>query len=372
MIQRITLENASALDDFVEKNGSFFQSSLWGRVKSDWGWHGLICRDARGEIRGTMAILEHRIHRLNRCLLYAPRGPVALDMASAAELILAARTLGRERRAFVLRLDPPIDESDAERIDLLRRCGFRRKTATDFSLFQARYNYMIDLTDETEQTLLMRYHSSMRRNVRLAEQNGLEVCYGTVSDLEDFCDLMQKTAEKNGFKARSKQYFYDILTKMPENATLYLAKTEGKTIAATIMVRFGKTASFFYGCSDPSYFPLHPNELLQYRMQCDAINFGCTVFDLRGVEGEPEESNPKFGLHCYKIKLGATLVRYAGEFDMILSYPIYILTDIIYAMSRISMKRVKEALSAIPAAIDRHFGRRQLSDPAPSEIPSRH
>ena len=103
---------------------------------------------------------------------------------------------------------------------------------------------------------------------------------------------------------------------MQEYASLYLARFEGKTIAGAITVRFGRTASFFYGCSDASTLRLHPNELLQYRMQCDAIRSGCTVFDLRGVEGEPVKTNPKLGLHRYKRKFGAELVRYAGEFDM--------------------------------------------------------
>lgn len=350
MIERVTLGCAAALDAFVEKNGSFLQSSLWGRVKSDWGWHGLICRDARGEIRGTMALLEHRLRGIDRCLLYAPRGPVALDAASTAELLFAARTLGRERRAYLLRVDPAIDESDREKIALLRQCGFRLKTATDFSLFQARYNYMLDLTGATQETLLLRYHPSTRRNVRLAEKNGLEICHGTVLDLPDFCKLMQKTAERNGFTARPEKYFHDILTQMPENATLYLARMDGRTIAAAIMVRFGTTASFFYGCSDPACFALHPNELLQYHMQCDAIRDGCTVFDLRGVEGEPVEENPKFGLHSYKMRFGAALMRYAGEFDMILDYFTVSLIDIKNIPLRIKNRSARAGQREAPAA----------------------
>ena len=372
MIQRVTLESAAALDAFVKQHGSFLQSSDWGRVKSDWGWFGLICRDARGEIRGTMSLLEHRLHGLGACLLYAPRGPVVLDAAAAAELLCAARTLGRERRAYLLRIDPEIDANDRETIDQLRRWGFRLKTGTDFSLFQARNNYQIDLTGLTPETLLLHYHPSMRRNVRLAEQNGLEICHGTVLDLDDFCRMMEQTAQKNGFSARPKQYFHDILTQMPELATLYLARTEGRTIAAAIMIRFGATASFFYGCSDAEYLNLHPNELLQYQMQCDALESGCTCFDLRGVEGEPEESNPKFGLHSYKMRFGAALVRYAGEFDMILNYRINALIRISCAMQRINFWRVKEAHPAAAAGCDKLLKPRLAPAPAPDGIPSRH
>lgn len=372
MIQRVSLDSAAALDDFAEKNGSFLQSSLWGKVKADWNWFGLICRDAKGEIRGTMALLEHRLRGLSRCLLYAPRGPVALDAASAAELVTAARALGKERKAYLLRIDPEIEETDREKVEWLQRNGFRLKTATDFSLFQARYNYVLDLGGETPESLLMRYHPSARRNVRLAEQNGVEVSHGSVLDLPDFCKMMAQTAEKNGFCARSQQYFHDILTQMPNNATLYLAAHEGRTIAATIMVRFGETASFFYGCSDGAYLHLHPNELLQYKMQCEAINYGCKRFDLRGVEGEPNEENPKFGLHSYKIRFGATLVRYAGEFDMILNYATDALIKIAGFALHIKNPRGKATPHKVIAACNKFWKRLRPSEHAPSGIPSRH
>ncbi len=349
MIERVALDGAAALDAFVEENGSFLQSSLWGRVKSDWGWFGLICRNARGEIRGTMALLEHRLHGLNRCLLYAPRGPVALDNATAVELLIAARTLGKERKAYLLRIDPAIDETDSKKVEFLKKYGFRLKTATDFSLFQARYNYVIDLTGQTSETLLLRYHPSMRRNVRLAQQNGLEICHGSVLDLPDFCRMMAQTAKKNGFTPRPERYFHDILTQMPKNATLYLARNNGQTIAATIMVRYGTTASFFYGCSDNAYLYLHPNEILQYKMQCDAIENGCNRFDLRGVEGEPVEANSKFGLHCYKMKFGAALVRYAGEFDMILDPIANMLVGIKNIPLQFKQRHAKAARSEVPA-----------------------
>lgn len=319
MIERVTLHDADALDAFVEKNGSFLQSSHWGRVKSDWLWHGLICRDATGKISGTMALLEHRMRFVRRCLLYAPRGPVALSRAASAELIAAARKLCTERGAYLLRIDPPIGENERDKIDFLHRMGFLQNTATDFSLFQARLNYQLDLTGQTPETLLQRYHPSLRRNVRLAERNGVEICRGTLLDLPDFYAMMRQTARKNGFTPYPAQYYRSILTQMQEYATLYLARSEGKTIAGAITVRFGKIASFFYGCSDANALRLHPNELLQYRMQCDAIRSGCTVFDLRGVEGEPVKTDPKYGLHRYKRKFGAELVRYAGEFDLILA-----------------------------------------------------
>ena len=78
MIEYVDLNHAEELDEFVwqHKNCHFMQSSLWGNVKTDWEWHGLICRDDRGRIRGTMALLRHDIPAIKTSLLYAPRGPI--------------------------------------------------------------------------------------------------------------------------------------------------------------------------------------------------------------------------------------------------------------------------------------------------------
>lgn len=315
MIQCIGLTEAAEFDAFVEKNnGSFLQSSLWGRVKHDWDWYGLLSRDANGAICGTMALSVHRLRFGSGALFYAPRGPVARDRTTAAALLAEATRLAKRQHAYLLRIDPPIDEADAA-VAALRALGFRLNAATNFSLFQARYNYMIDLRGQTPESLLSRYAPSTRRNVRLAMRGGVAVSRGGVADLSDFCRMMAQTARKNGFSPRPQGYFRDILTEAPENAALYIARYEGRPAAAAITFRFGETMSMLYCCSDTAALSAHPNELLQYHMHCEALKAGCTRFDLRGVEGEPNESNPKFGLHRFKKSFGAELVCYAGQFD---------------------------------------------------------
>ena len=57
--QIVDINSAAELDLFTEKheNGHFLQTSLWGRVKDDWKWFGVICRNDSGEITGTLAVL---------------------------------------------------------------------------------------------------------------------------------------------------------------------------------------------------------------------------------------------------------------------------------------------------------------------------
>ena len=101
MIEFVDLNHAQELDAFVTAHEwcHYMQTSLWGRVKKDWGWHGILCRGEDGKIRGSMAFLQHNIHHTNTCMLYAPRGPIFdhEDFDTFAELISAARELAKKK-----------------------------------------------------------------------------------------------------------------------------------------------------------------------------------------------------------------------------------------------------------------------------------
>lgn len=318
MVEPIELAHAEELDAFVRRqpNCHFMQTSFWGRVKTDWAWRGLICRDSRGEICGTMALLEHRLRFCNASLLYAPRGPIFRDNAAFAELISAAKDYAAQRHAYVLRIDPAISENDVQFASMTHE--FRRNTATDFSLFQPRMCYCLDLRGKTEDVLFAGYHATTRRNIRIALREGVTVRRGGIDDLPSFCKMMAQTAAKSGFLPRNAAYFRAFLTGMGENATLWLAEKDGIPLAASISVTYGCKSWFMYGCSDPNRLKEHPNELLQWTMQREALRGGCDWFDLRGVEGEPTPQNPKFGLHAYKQHFGAEFRAYIGQLDAVL------------------------------------------------------
>lgn len=319
MIEYVDIAHAQELDAFVtaHRNCHFMQTSLWGRVKKDWGWYGILCRNDAGEIVGSMALLRHDIRFLPTCMLYAPRGPIFSDgdHDTFRALVDAAKQLCKRCGAYLLRLDPRLEETDAEFVEQATALGFSQDTASDYSLFQPRMCYVLELAGLTHEALLAKYRYSKRYDVRFALRHGVEVAVGTVDDLPDFCRMMEQTARKNGFSARPERYFREFLTGMGEHATLYFARENGKNIAATITVTLGNRSWHMYACSDSACLANRPNELLQYRMQCDAIDAGCNAFDFRGVEGYPVEGNPKLGLHLYKQGYGADFHAYVGQFD---------------------------------------------------------
>lgn len=318
MIEYVGLEEAEELDAFVEAHprGHFMQTSLWGKVKRDWPWTGLILRDGGGRIRGTVALLRHDMRHIPGCFFYAPRGPVFSDGETFRELILAASAYARSEGAYLLRVDPEIPEDDASFGKLARGMGFLVDRASDFSLFQPRLCYVLDLEGKDEKSLEAGYRSSTRRNIHKALRGPLTVRLGGPDDLPAFCGMMERTGRKNGFAPRSASYFRDLLCGLGLHARLYLALYEGKPVAGAIAAFYGRTSSFLYGCSEEAGEKLRANELLQWRMQTDAIGTGCYRYDLRGVEGPADGENPHYGLHNYKKGFGAGLHAYIGQMDL--------------------------------------------------------
>ena len=242
----------------------------------------------------------------------------ARQLQPAVDFIIdAAKTYAKKHGGCFLRFDPEVPEEDTAFADLARSMGFSIDAATDFSLYQPRLVYISDLTGLTPETLESIYHRTCRTKIHRAQRGPLVVRTGTTADLDDFHLMMEATAAKNHFSARSTTYFRALLEGLGDHGVLFLAELDGKPMAGSIACYAGQTASFLYGCSLPSEQNLNGTELLQWHMQAEAIRRGCTRFDFRGVEGLPTEDNPVYGLHRYKQGFGAKYVAWVGQMDLI-------------------------------------------------------
>ena len=320
MTEIVDITNAGELDAFVQAHPKchFMQTSIYGRFRTDRTWNGILCRDRSRNIRGSMALLRYTSRKLKTSILYAPRGPIfdEGDLATFQELIAAARQFAEQCGAYLLRIDPLIESTDEEFLQCTQQLGFRRKAAIDYSMSQPRMCYVSDLSGFTPESLLAHYSRMKRYDVRRALRNGVTVRMGDVQDVPAFCRMMNETAEKKGFSAHDEEFFRRFLTLLGSGAQMYLAEKDGNVIAGTITMEMGNRMWHMYGCSDRNYHADCPNELLQYAMQCHALENGRRWFDFRGVEGYPVEENPKYGLHKYKMGFGAQFHAYAGEFDL--------------------------------------------------------
>ena len=341
---------------------SFLQCPSWGTVKSGWdseslGWY-------RGaQLVGVATVLYRRLPRMRRCLAYLPEGPV-IDWFGERTGIEIEDWLApilrylRRRGAFTVKMGPKVvgrtwtaatlkramaagtyrrlGEVPADRIETradelserLRALGWRRATdggggsGGGFSDFQPRYLFRLPLRGRDEEEICAGLNQQWRRNVRLAQRAGVQVeCVGA-SGLPEFHRLYLETAARDGFTPRPQQYFQRMFEAFdaedPERIRLYVARLDGRALAAATIVRVGSYAWYSYGASADEQRDVRPSNALQWRMIQDCLADDVHVYDLRGISDTLDPEHHLYGLLRFKVGLGGEAVEYLGEWD----YPV--------------------------------------------------
>ncbi len=318
--ETVDINNAAEIDRFNSEKpyGHFMQTSLWGRVKDDWKWFGIICRNDSGEICGTMSVLLRKISGLPYHMMYAPRGPVCdpSDSETFHALIEAAKKEGKKYNAYVLKIDKDISADDEVYKSIVKNEGFNIKPAEiGFHDFQCRWAVRINIDGRSEDELFSAFQSKWRYNIRLAGRKGVEVRICESDMASEFYDIMKVTCERDGFALRGAEYFKKILDVFGEDARLYMAYFEGKPIAGAIAVYWGDKLWYFYGASSNEHRNVMPNYLVQWEMIKWAIEKNCRIYDFRGYSGVQDDSD---GLYRFKIGFDGTAVEFMGEMDLTL------------------------------------------------------
>lgn len=298
--------------------GSFTQSVNWAKVKENWKSEFIVANDEEGNIVGTILILVKKIPLLNTALLYAPRGPVC-DMhdiyilkALFEQVVLTAK----KYNAYMLKIDPLIDEKDAASIDNLKRLGFvYHPKKVGYDNIQCRENYIIDINGRTAEELFESFKPKCRYNIRLAVRKGVACGFYGAERLDDFMKLMQATSNRDGFKARSKEYFERLLKAFDGKARLCMCYYGDTPLSGALFIDYAKTISYVYGCSSDNMRNFMPNYLMQWTMIKYAADNGCRRYDFCGIPYWYDENRPNYGVYKFKQGFNGSVKTWAGEFD---------------------------------------------------------
>ena len=346
---------------------SFLQTPAWGEVKREWraesiGW--FPEGDLHGAPVGAGLVLYRQLPRMKKYLAYLPEGPV-IDWTGEdlqAWLVPLADHLHRAG-AFGIRIGPPVavrrwgadtvkraiaDEritrlSEAVPDAVLHSASALRQQLRDlgwhppsedegFAAGQPRFVFQLPIEGETPQSLLAGMNQLWRRNIKKAEKAGVTVTRGTRDDLGAFHTLYAETAERDHFTPRPLSYFetmWDALrAEDPDRIRLYLAHHEGDLVAATTWVRVGRHAWYSYGASSTAKRDVRGSNAVQWRMICDALDAGASVYDLRGITEGLEADDSHLGLIQFKVGTGGQAVEYLGEWDLPLNPLLYKAFDV--------------------------------------------
>jgi len=311
-------------DAFIQSHprGHFMQSRAWAKVKSAWAWDAVICRDEKGAIKGSLALLTRKIPGLPTSLCYGCRGPVCdiSDTETLSELINGAVAYAKKKKAYIFKLDPDVPSSETEFKNALTDLGFAPPSdSLNFEGIQPRYVFRLTTAGQSEESLMEAFESKTRYNIRLAQRKGVEVRIEQGPEsIAEFGRIMRTTGERDNFVVRTDSYFANMLEALGENARLYMAYHDGKAIAGSLAIAYGDKVWYLYGASSNDSRNVMPNYLLQWNIILWALERGARIYDFRGVSGDLSPDNPLYGLYRFKKGFSGEFTEFLGEFDMVL------------------------------------------------------
>ena len=314
-----------SVEEFIDNHpyGTFTQSEAWEHVKDNFKHETLTTHDSEGNIIGAVRIHIRHVPVLGGNILYAPRGFVCdfHDTDVIRRLVEKSIYLAKAYHACMFKIDPPIENEDSEAIHNLIQAGFIYAPQKDgYDTVQCRNNYMMDISNKTEDEVFASFHRKYRYNIRLAKKHGLEcrICGPEMMDI--FYNLSVETALRDGFSLRSKKYFEHMYEQLGDKCQLFICFNGDEPLAAALLVTFAKKCCYVYGASSSAHRELMPNYLMQWEMIRYAISHHCDIYDFQGIPYYWDEKHPNYGVYRFKKGFNGRVVNYAGEFDMVFSH----------------------------------------------------
>jgi len=345
---------------------SFLHLPEWGAVKPGWRHESLGWFDG-SRLVGAGLVRTHPIPRVpQRSLAYLPEGPdidwlgERIPSASIEDWLRPLLAHCKARGAFQVKMGPPVamrrwwaetlkaaiaERTDgaedppmrissvladwhsapaAQLIDRLQGMGWTRTSSggAGFGDVQPRYVFQLGLAGRTPEDILAGFNQLWRRNIRRAEKAGVVVTRGGADDLAAFHRVYVETAARDHFTPRAVEYFQRMWRELnahdPDRLRLYLAHVDGHLAAATLMIVVGTHAWYTYGASTTADREARPSNALQWRMICEALDAGCSIYDLRGIADTLDPANHLFGLVQFKLGSGGYAQEFVGEWDYVL------------------------------------------------------
>lgn len=374
----------------------FMQSYYWGEVmkKKHFEPHYIILKD-NDKIVASALLLKKKLLK-GYSYYYIPRGFI-LDYHNDSLLekfTVYLKEYAKKNKAIYIKIDPDIklhsldndgnvigEESEFALIKKLESLGYKHLGFyKDFSGEQPRYTFRLDLNKEWN-LVYGGMHPTTRKILNKGNQYNLNLYKGDINDIEDFYQTMIETAEREGIKQKSLDYyksFYSILHEQNMsdlyvvkvnmdnlkenfrkhvenireeintlNSTEYKnvdkknnllkdlekklekSKTELKEIeeikkkevvlSSIITVKYGDKVWTIHGGNSTLLRNLNSNYLLYHEIIKDAHKDGYKIIDFFGTSGEanPSKENPIYGIHNFKKRLGGEYTEFIGEFDLI-------------------------------------------------------
>lgn len=250
-------------------------------------------------------VIEHCVP-LGFKYLYAPRP----DIENEGDFFSSAERIAKKEGHIFLKVDPVSPVSYPKKISS--------------HALQPQKTIICNL-EKSEAELLSAMHEKTRYNIRLAERKGVRVMNYKPRIMnhekkEEFWNLLEQTAERDGFYTHEQKYYEALLGESSEHFSneLFFAEHEGKPIAVALInfyrspASIGGGAAYLHGASSSEHRNLMAPHLLHWRIMREAKKRGFRQYDFWGID---EKRWP--GVTRFKRGFGGQEAAYPESFDIV-------------------------------------------------------
>ena len=247
-------------------------------------------------------------------LLVAPEGPVLPwdDQQLSADglrlLMDEAETYAVERGIIAMRIEPRIPKPLPR---LLREFG---RAPVDLLPAETLY---IDLTPDPQE-MLSAMKPKGRYNTRLSQRHG--ICIHETREtqaVERFYAVVKEASQRDDFALEPYPFFEQLASVLCPTgiARFIFAEHEGETLGASLLLTYGRRATYLYGGITNRKRNLMGGYALQWSGMLTAKESGCSTYDFYGFDqfGSSQHAYARFSQ--FKRQFGGNVVRLIGAQD---------------------------------------------------------
>jgi len=288
--------NDSRWDEFVtgQEHGTIYHTSAWAKVIKE-----------AYDYKPRYYVLENEAGQIMAAIpLYLIRSMLTGKRLVCLPFCDFCHPLGEDETLITLLLDSAKKEIDARTASYIEVRGWPNGIPpAQLSLVAHHFHtsYILDLSPDTD-TLLKRFHDSIRRGIRQAEKRGVTARISqSKEDMERFYDLNVATRKKLGVLPQPRAFFEAIFHHIISQGSGFLAMAEWETkvIAGALFITYKDNIHYKSNASDEKYLQKRPNNLVIW----EAIRYACASdynhFDFGRCSPEEE------GLRTFKARWGA-------------------------------------------------------------------
>lgn len=307
-------------DKFVTSHAdaNFLQSWAWGDFHEARGKK-VVRRIALDKDDNIVGAYVGQIETARRGTYMAIAGGPILDWGKKAlreAIFNDIREQAMMNNCVFVRVRPQIEETPKNR-KLFADLGL--KSAPMY--LSVEFAGVLDL-NKTEEEILANAAQGLRRKIRKAEKNNIEVSVSEdPKDIHQFYQIQLETAKRHKFVEFSESFLqkqFEAFAKYGQ-VRLYTAKFEGKVLAQNFMIFYGNEASYHYGVSTELGTKYSGAPLLHMQAMRDARERGIKRYNFWGITGLNETKHRFYGVSQFKRSFGVDELKYLHAHDMIIS-----------------------------------------------------